>query len=109
MTWNIALQPSNKSPENAPFIVSRPKNKTPKPVNNSPKFFTFSFLKNDKITPMTARRSKYLENGKLDNETNKPVTVVPIYPPKMIQRPWKIVITPALRKPMVMTLVAPED
>ena len=75
---NIACVPASKSPVKAPFIVSKPKNKIPKPVKSSPVFFTFSFLKNDRMTPTTANNNKYVENGKDDKETNKPVTVVPI-------------------------------
>ena len=63
----------------APFIISKPTKRIPKPIKISPKFLTFSFLKKDIITPISAVNGKNKEiPWTLDKETSNPVTVVPI-------------------------------
>ena len=58
-------------------MVFKPKNKMPKPAKISPIFLICSFLKNIKMTPITAKITKYLEIEIEDKEAIKPVTVVP--------------------------------
>ena len=87
-TLTTALYISGDSlAETALLIVDKPKNNKPKPVTISPKFLIFSFLKNIMITPTTANKTKYLEKEKDDKDAIKPVTVVPIYAPKITDTP----------------------
>ena len=49
--------------------------------------FTVEFLKKPKTKPIKANAIKKIAKEKLENETSKPVTVVPKKEPSMIEKP----------------------
>ena len=66
------------------LIISNPINIIPKPQIIPPTFFKISLLKNIKITPIKAKKLKYIDKFRLCNEANIPVIVVPIFAPIII-------------------------
>ena len=94
---------------NAPLIRSKPMKIKPIPQTMPPMFLTLGLLKNCIMTPIKARTETYRPISKLDKETSKPVTVVPIFAPMITAVAWARVIVPILTKPITMTVVAALD
>ena len=68
-------------------MASKPKKRIPKPTNISPTLLIVVDLKNPRMKPTKAIAIKNIEKEKEDNDTNKPVTVVPKNAPSITEKP----------------------
>ena len=89
------------------LIMPIPINNTPNPARIWPMCWSFgSLIKTISTTPTKANIGA---SSPTSRAMSRPVTVVPMLAPMMIQTAWPRVIIPAFTKPTTITVVAEED
>ena len=88
------------------FMMPTPTKSMPKPMMVMPHFFMTRCLKKDMTTPMMMAG---MLMPLILKATICPVTVVPMWEPRMMPMDCFSVNRPALTKPTTMTVVAPDD
>ena len=91
----------------AALIISMPMNSTPRPAKIWPTCCSWGFF--TKTASTTPTKAMSGASSPTSRAMSRPVTVVPMLAPMMIQTAWFRVIMPALTKPTTMTVVADED
>ena len=91
----------------AALIMSMPMNSTPRPAKICPMCCSWGFF--TKTTSTTPAKAISGANSPTSRAISRPVTVVPMLAPMMIQTAWFRVIMPALTKPTTITVVAEDD
>ena len=91
----------------ASLIMPMPRNKTPRPAMICPQWCRIGFLRN--TTNATPTKASSGAIAPTSSAIRRPVTVVPMLAPMMIQTACLSVIMPEFTKPTTITVVAEED